>query len=606
MIMRPMMKKEMITFRKRFISGILAVAMIGNICTPGNILTVNATSQNNEAGQTVTESQTDGKTGAESQTQTDNTTGTDGQTQTDNTTGAENQIQTDNTTGTDGQTQTDNTTGTDGQTKTDDTTTSEITKPKNPDLTETGLSPKEAKVLVIDPGHCKKHPGASGNGLKEEVVVLDIAKAFRDYLESYADITIYMTRETGDCCTDLELGDCLTARSNYAKQLDADFLVSIHINAGYSSGANALAAYKSGYHDEVRKETQAYGKLALSELKKLGIKNRGYLLRKSASGNRYSNGKLADYYSIVRHGVINRIPAVIMEHGYITSASDCKKFFKTKAQRKKVGIADAKAMISYYKLSKKTIDGEFRGEDGKTYFVGTDGKKVSGWVKNGEEWFYFDDETGEMVTGFFTQGEDTFYLSPSTGEMVIGWFSVDGKDYIARGNGTIVKGCMYGNGVETYLFDNSGRKLKKGFHTINDSVYYVVSNKKVATGVTKVGSKYYGFDEETGVMLYGEQTINNKHYYFDTTTGVAAKSKIVQIGDEKYYFGKQAYGKTGWLKKGSAKYYFDTKTGAMVTGWKKISGKYYYFDENTGKMQKSKWIDKYYVNKKGERTKTKK
>ena len=624
MIIKPSMKKKMTIFRKRFFSGILAVAMIGNIYVPGNILIVNATSQNSEAGQTATETQTDNTTGTDSQTQTGNTTGTEGQTQTGNTTGTEGQTQTDNTTDTEGQTQTDNTTSTDSQTKTDGTTgtdsqnqkdnatgtdsqtTAEVTKPKNPDLTETGLSPKEAKVLVIDPGHCKKHPGASGNGLKEEVVVLDIAKAFRDYLESYADITIYMTRETADCCTELELGDCLTARSNYAKQLDADFLVSIHINAGYSSGANALAAYKSGYHDEVRKETQAYGKLALAELKKLGITNRGYLLRKSSSGNRYSNGKLADYYSIVRHGVINRIPAVIMEHGYITSASDCKKFFKTKAQRKKVGIADAKAMISYYKLSKKTVDGEFRTEDGKNYYVGTDGKKVCGWVKNGEEWFYFDDETGEMVTGFLTQGEDTFYLSPSTGEMVVGWFSVDGKDYIARGNGTIVKGCMYGNGVGTYLLDNSGRKLKKGFHTIDNSVYYVVSSKKVATGVAKVGSKYYGFDEETGVMLYGEQTINNKHYYFDTTTGVAAKSKIVQIDDDKYYFGKQAYGKTGWLKKGSAKYYFDTKTGAMVTGWKKISGKYYYFDENTGKMQKSKWIGKYYVNKKGVRTKTKK
>ena len=39
--------------------------------------------------------------------------------------------------------------------------------------------------------------------------------------------------------------------------------------------------------------------------------------------------------------------------------------------------------------------------------------------------------------------------------------------------------------------------------------------------------------------------------------------------------------------------------------WKKINGKYYYFSKITGKMQKSKWIGKYYVNSKGVRTKKK-
>ena len=34
-------------------------------------------------------------------------------------------------------------------------------------------------------------------------------------------------------------------------------------------------------------------------------------------------------------------------------------------------------------------------------------------------------------------------------------------------------------------------------------------------------------------------------------------------------------------------------------------GKYYYFSKTTGKMQKSKWIGKYYVNSKGVRTKKK-
>lgn len=581
---------------RKIIAYILIVTMLGTVFIPNGMSLVNADTQNTETssdGQTVSGGTGDNQTTTDaSGSESDKQNTSDG-TNTDNTTGSTESANTN-----------DNSADTSGTSGGEDQS-ADTTKVKNPDLVETGLSPKDAKVLVIDPGHCAKHPGASGNGLKEEVVTLDIAKAFRDYLESYGDITVYMTRETGECCTNLELGDCLTARSNYAKQLDADFLVSIHINAGRSTGANALAAYKSGYHDEIRKATQAYGKLALKELKKLGITNRGYLLRKSGAGVRYSNGKLADYYSIVRHGVINRIPGVIMEHGYITSSSDCKKFFKTKAQRKKVGIADAKAMVSYYKLSKSVVEGEFKTEDGDTYYIGTDGKKLSGWVKDGEEWFYFDEETGKMLTGFFTQGEDTFYLSPSNGEMVVGWFSADGKEYLARGNGTLVKGCMFGDGVGTYLFDSSGRKLKKGFHTIGDNVYYVKDSKKVATGLNKISSKYYGFDDETGVRLYGDQIIGGKHYYFNTETGAAVKNKIVQIDDKKYYFGKKYYRQTGWVKIGSAKYYFDTKDGTMITGWKKIGGKYYYFDEKTGKMAKNKWIGKYYVNKKGVRTKSK-
>ena len=490
------------------------------------------------------------------------------------------------------------------QPTTEQITTEQVTR--NTDLFYTELSPADAKVLVIDPGHCNKHPGAHGNGLKEEVVVLDISLAMYEALKDYGDITVYMTREDGGCCKNLGVGsDCLYARSNYAQLLSADFLVSVHINAGRSSGANALAAYNSGYHDRIRVETQAFGRVALKELKKLGIANRGFLLRKSGSGSRYPNGKLCDYYAIVRRGVVDEIPGVIMEHGYITSASDCKKFFSTKAKRKKVGEADANAIITYYHLSKKTVEGSFIAEGGKTYYKNTAGQKVAGWVKSDGLWYYFDEMTGEMKKGFITLNDNTFYLSPGTGEMVVGSFIVDGSEYMTRGNGTLVRSSVYTDGVGTYLYDIGGRKLNKGFHTIDNNTYYVVSSKKVAKGITKIGSKYYGFDSKTGCMLYGEQKIGSKYYYLDPETGIAAKNTIITVGEEKYYYGTKATRQTGFVKYKGAKYYFAKSSGEMVTGWKKIKGKYYYFDEETGKMAKSKWIGNYYVNKKGVRTKKK-
>lgn len=466
------------------------------------------------------------------------------------------------------------------------------------------ISPLTSKVIVIDPGHCKKHPGASRNGLREEDVVYDIATACQDELNNYGDVTVYMTRDKTGCCVELGLGECLISRNNYAKMLNADFLVSMHINAGSSSGANVLAAYKSGYHDNIRKETQAFGKIALQKLKNLGITNRGFLLRKSESGNRYVNGKLADYYSIVRNGVIQNIPSVIIEHGYVTSVSDCNKFFKTAEKRKKVGKADADAIISYYGLNQSVINGSFKKQDGATYFIAKDGRKVIGWVKSGGEWYYFD-EQGKMVTGFLDLGGNIFYLHPTKGTMVTGQFKVGSDYYLAKGNGTLAKNEVYGDGVHTYLFQDNCKQFTKGFRTLNGATYYVNNKRYVVTGVQKVGGKYYLFDSESGQMLYGFQKQKGKYYYLDPETGVMARNIIVTINKQRYYFASNGVRKTGLITYKGSKYYFNPKNGKMLTGWRKINKNYYYFDKKTGKMQKNKWIGNYYVNAKGIRTKKK-
>ena len=38
------------------------------------------------------------------------------------------------------------------------------------------LNPAKAKVILLDAGHCKKHIGARGHGLKEEKINLDIPR----------------------------------------------------------------------------------------------------------------------------------------------------------------------------------------------------------------------------------------------------------------------------------------------------------------------------------------------------------------------------------------------------------------------------------------------
>ena len=329
------------------------------------------------------------------------------------------------------------------------------------DYIKSDLSPLTSKVIVLDPGHCKKHIGARGYGLKEEDIVLDISKACKNKLDNYGDITVYTTRTTNNCLSTLGLGDCLTARNRYSKRLNADFLISLHINANANknkTGALMLAAYNSGYNKRIHLQTTSFGKIALKNLHSLGLKKRGFWMRKY-KGLHYKNGSRMDYYSIVRNGVLYNIPSVIIEHGYITNKSDCKKYFNTVAKRYLLGEKDADSIISYFGLNKEIISGKFVKDGKDTYYLTDDNNIITGWVKYSGNWYYFDTVTGKMKTGFLTVDNRKFYLSPSTGEMCTGWITVKGAKYLATGNGSLVTNTYYNDGLKTYKFNASGKKM---------------------------------------------------------------------------------------------------------------------------------------------------
>ena len=176
-------------------------------------------------------------------------------------------------------------------------------------------------------------------------------------------------------------------------------------------------------------------------------------------GLHYKNGSRMDYYSIVRNGVLYNIPSVIIEHGYITNKSDCKKYFNTVAKRYLLGKKDADSIISYFGLNKEIISGKFVKDGKDTYYLTGDNNIVTGWVKYSGKWYYFDTVTGKMKTGFLTVDNRKFYLSPSTGEMCTGWITVKGAKYLATGNGSLVTNTYYNDGLKTYKFNASGKKM---------------------------------------------------------------------------------------------------------------------------------------------------
>ena len=364
-------------------------------------------------------------------------------------------------------------------------------------IKKSSLSPAKSKVILLDPGHCKSHKGAKANGIKEEDVNLDIGKACRNYLNKYSDVTVYITRTNNKCLKRLKLGDCLTARNHLAKRLSADSLVSFHINWDPDkkrSGAMILAAYNSGYNKYVSTTTQALGSSIMANLQELGIKSEGFWFR-TLDDEKYKNGAKADYYSIVREGVLNKIPSLIIEHGYVSNKSDCNNYFKTAEQRKSLGVADAKGIINYYKLSAKNIEGDFQTISGKTYFVDKEGNKIAGWVKKDGKWYHFNNKTAVMNKGFFKE----FYLNPKTGEMTSGWFTIRGKSYLAKGNGVVVTNQIYTDGVKSYFFKKSGKR-KNGWVTYKKAKYYFSKTKGMLKGKQKIKGKRYTFSKKTGKL----------------------------------------------------------------------------------------------------------
>lgn len=92
-------------------------------------------------------------------------------------------------------------------------------------------------VVVIDPGHGGRDPGAIGpNGTYEKNVVLSIAEQVRDALEALPGIEGILTRET-----DTYIG--LRERTQFARKHNASLFVSIHADAAPRRSAQGGSVY---------------------------------------------------------------------------------------------------------------------------------------------------------------------------------------------------------------------------------------------------------------------------------------------------------------------------------------------------------------------------
>lgn len=103
------------------------------------------------------------------------------------------------------------------------------------------LKPKAAMV-VIDPGHGGKDPGATGpKGIHEKNVVLEIAKDLRADLKPYKTINVDMTRK-GDYFVTLR------GRLAVARKDKANVFVAIHADSFYNRTARGASVFALSEH----------------------------------------------------------------------------------------------------------------------------------------------------------------------------------------------------------------------------------------------------------------------------------------------------------------------------------------------------------------------
>ena len=397
----------------------------------------------------------------------------------------------------------------------------------------------EKKIVVLDPGHGGYDSGSEeiiyGHHYIEADINWKIAGYTMQELQKYPNIEVHMTRASKNQFVGL------VDRVLIAKNYQADLLVSQHVNStdsAYVKGASVLIS-SGTYRPYLAEKEKLFGSYVIKELGKLGISKRyayqgGMEYRLSEDGSIYPNGARRDYYAIVAQSVQQNLPGVIIEHAFISSPSDAYNFLRTDSQLKKLGQADAKAIVSYFN--------KIRSQEQKkdTSDTVTSNKK-NGWKKSGSNMCYY--INGKKQKNRVLHLKDGTYYVDKKGNRVYGWKTVKGNRY--------------------YFDKKKDGKAHVGWLTRPTGVFCFNAN---------------------GVRYENTQLISSSgKIYIIGSDGKRYSNGWCTYRGEKYYIDKEGYAHTEWLRKGGKWYYFDKKTGVMYRSRSmklKAGGKKYKFDKN--------------------------
>lgn len=203
-------------------------------------------------------------------------------------------------------------------------------------------------VVVIDAGHGGRDPGAispSGGG-PEKSITLAISLAVRDQLRSDRDVKVVLTRSSDRYVT-------LVERRHVAEANHADLFLSIHADSSSNAlvgGASIYTLREDGRAVVVKRiaatnNADGTGRpmldpdvaLVLGDLQERAAMNdsAGFALRLSTKLTSVismrNQPRLSAHFAVLK---ARGVPAVLLETGYITDASDAGVLFSSSGQRR--------------------------------------------------------------------------------------------------------------------------------------------------------------------------------------------------------------------------------------------------------------------------------
>lgn len=199
--------------------------------------------------------------------------------------------------------------------------------PTNPPTNSTIVNNGDRRrgVILVDPGHGGRDPGAIGNGIQEKDVVLPISLLLGQSLQSMG-YTVYYSRTN-----DVEID--LAPRVALAERVNADVFVSIHANslASRSSNVNGVETFF------------ARGSSAGRELATLV---QSQIIADTRANDR--GPKAAGFYVIVR----TSMPAILVETGFVTNPNEAANLNNPNYQ-KLMAEAIAKGVDQFMRVRKR-------------------------------------------------------------------------------------------------------------------------------------------------------------------------------------------------------------------------------------------------------------
>lgn len=217
----------------------------------------------------------------------------------------------------------------------------------------------DAVTIVLDAGHDDTHTGARGNGVQEEMANLQIALSCRNELLKYEGVTVYMIRDSGPCPYGGSSAGSSTAcngkRVDFAASVGANVYISLHNNSSTNTNARGASVYypTTNYNYGCGITGQGLAQAIQNQLVAAGLQNRGISVRYSGDNTRYPDGSLADYYGVIRRSKLKGIPAIIVEHAFVSNYSDAVEFLGSYEKMWRLGQLDAAAIAGYYGLQKR-------------------------------------------------------------------------------------------------------------------------------------------------------------------------------------------------------------------------------------------------------------